>query len=198
MKISRSASFIAALAMAATGALALSQQKADASTVATVTSPSYARLYTFNGTLITNRALAPNTPWLVGDIINVNGVDMYQVSTNEYLKSSDSRLSGDKAQQQQQPTETQLIGTVTGPTGDTPLINEGLNDLSNNGGLIHGTKWVIGKYIVNRLGKRYVQVSSHDYVDASQMSFNQPLPEPISVPNFYYYRQMEPGYNANN
>jgi len=195
MNFSKTASLIAALTMATTGALTLSQQQADASTIATVTTPSIARLYTNNGSMVGNRALAHNTAWLVGKIININGETFYQVSTNEYLKASDSNLTGDKAQSS---SKTQLIGTVTGPTGDTQQIDDRTNDFSDNGSLHHGTKWVIGKYIVNRLGKRYVQVSKHDYVDASLMSFNQPLPEPISVPNFYYYPQMEPGYNANN
>lgn len=93
MKISRSASIIAALAIGITGALTLSQKSVDAATVVTVTSPNYARLYTSTGELVQNRALAYNTPWLVGKTINLDSGSYYQVATNEYIRTTDGVLS---------------------------------------------------------------------------------------------------------
>lgn len=190
MSFSKSATIIAALAMATTGALALSQNNAKAATVATVTKQTVARLYTSDGTLITNRGLAPNTPWAVGQIITVNGEKMYQVATNEYLKAADSSLSGNSDTSSDQ---TELIGTVK--AGGAEGISKSLNDVSDNGNLLPGTSWKIGKYIVNRLGKKYVQVGTDYYVPAESMTFNKALPEPTSDYNFYYYPQMEPNYD---
>jgi len=83
------------LAAITLSALSVGTLNAQAATVATVTSPVSARLYTREAKLITNRALAPNTPWRVGDIISVYGEKYYQVATNEFLKATDSQLSGD-------------------------------------------------------------------------------------------------------
>lgn len=191
MKTSTTVTFLTALALAATGTLMSTQKDAKATSVATTTTQGPARLYTVDGKLITNRALAPNTPWAVGKTINLNGETLYQVATNEYLRAQDSSLSNNDNQAQ-----TDLIGTVT-KKGGTVLISKGLNDLSNNWGLPEGSQWHIGKYIVNRLGKKYVQVSNDDYVPVENMSFNHALPEPTSDYNFYYYPQMEPNYDPN-
>lgn len=176
MKINtKSAAIIAALAMATTGALALNQTEADASTVATVHAGTTARLYTPTGKLVQNRALAPSTPWLVGKIANINGETMYQVSTNEYLRAADSSLSGDQANQ-----ENKLIGkadyTLT-------LYNTKTGHMANRS-LAKGSSWQIGKYYMNKAGQRFVQVSTYEYADAANMSFNRALPDPISQDDF--------------
>lgn len=191
MKIAKSAAFIAALAMATTGALFFTQTDTHAATVATTTTQGPAWLYTSEGKMITDRALAPNTKWAVGQTITINGEKLYQVATNEYLKASDSSLSDNAVQQ---PVQSALIGTVTSSHG-TMTISKKLNDFSNNSGLPQGSQWRIGKYIVNRLGKKYVQVSPDEYVPVTHMKFNQALPEPTSDPDFFYYKEMEdPNY----
>jgi len=83
MRLSKSATVIAALAMAATGAITMSQAKAKASTIATVTTDQPATLYGVTGFKITNRALAPHTLWAVGDIIKINDTVFYQVATDK-------------------------------------------------------------------------------------------------------------------
>lgn len=167
-RTSKCATVIAALAMAATGAMALNQDKADAATVATVNSGVTARLYTDKGSLISNRALAPNTPWLVGKIQTINGQTMYQVATNEYLKASDSTIKDTNASAQ-----TKLAGKVEG--GDLTLYNSRAHAMSNRS-LANGTAWLIGKHIVNKLGQHFVQVSTYEYADATKMAFNMPVP----------------------
>ncbi|MFH5811586.1 SLAP domain-containing protein [Companilactobacillus sp. FL22-1] len=190
MKTAKSVALLAALAIATIGGLATSQNDVSASGVATTTTQGPARLYTSTGSLITDRELAPNTKWAVGKTISINNETFYQVATNEYLKAADSSLDGSATQQ---PAQTALIGTVSTPSG-TLTISKRSNDFSDTF-LPQGSQWRIGKYIVNRLGKKYVQISNDDYVPISHMTFNHPLPEPTSDPDFYYYWQMDPNLN---
>jgi len=168
MNLSRSSkcvTTIAALAMAATGALILSQSNADAATIATVHSGVTARLYTANGSLVNNRALGANTPWLIGKTANINGETMYQVSTNEYLRAEDSTISGDKAQ----PQTNKIIGRAN---SELKLYNRRTGSMANRD-LAKGSSWQIGKSFINKDGQIFVQVSTDEYADANQMSFNQ-------------------------
>ncbi|KRK63903.1 hypothetical protein FC72_GL001034 [Companilactobacillus tucceti DSM 20183] len=52
------------------------------------------RMYNRDGDLITNRALGANTPWQVGIFATINGEKMYQVSTNEFVKASETTYEG--------------------------------------------------------------------------------------------------------
>ncbi|KRO00121.1 CAP domain-containing protein [Companilactobacillus kimchiensis] len=176
MRFSKSATIIAALAIATTGTLALSQHDAKAATVATVTATNMARLYTSEGTLITNRALAPNSAWLVGKTISINGNKLYQVSTDEYLKANDSQLSDNQA------TSQKIVGTLNGIVSEF-VYNDQASDI-NGKIIIPGTSWVIGKHIINKYGQDYVQLSPHEYILSRNMSFSSPLPAPTYVPNF--------------
>lgn len=95
MKLSRLITLSAVAVMAMSSSFAVTQKNADASTVATTNASGIAKLYTKNGKQISNRALAPNTKWAVGNVITINGEKLYQVASNEYLKASASSLSGD-------------------------------------------------------------------------------------------------------
>jgi len=79
-----------ALLASATGAMMLSQKDADAAKVASVNN-NVARLYREDGKLITDRALGPNSNWLVGRIFTHNGETYYQVATKEYLKANNAK-----------------------------------------------------------------------------------------------------------
>ncbi|MBL3530403.1 hypothetical protein JMJ99_03405 [Companilactobacillus zhachilii] len=79
-----------ALLASSTGAMILSQKDADAAKVASVDN-NVARLYREDGKLITDRALGPNSNWLVGRIFTHNNETYYQVATKEYLKANDSK-----------------------------------------------------------------------------------------------------------
>jgi len=175
MRLSKSAALVAALALATTGALAVSQKQAKAATVATVTSTYPARLYRADGTLVKNRALSPNTPWLVGKTMDLKGTKYYQVATSEWMKATDASLSTS------QPAQKKVIGTV-GSIG-TFLVNDQINGIDGSG-IYGGTSWVIGKQIVNQYGQHFVQVSSHYYADTDFMTFNGTLPAPIYIANF--------------
>lgn len=181
MKFSKSAALVAALAMATTGALAVSQHEVKAATIATTTTSGPARLYTSTGSMIKNRALAPNTPWLVGKTITIDGSKLYQVATNEYLRATDSKLSNSQSQQ----STKKIIGHVDG-IEFIFLVNDQVNGIDGN--IIYpNSSWVIGKHIVNKYGQHYVQISSHEYAETSHMSFNSALPEPQYIANFDVY-----------
>ena len=73
MKLSRLITLSAVAVMAMSSSFAVTQKNADASTVATTNASGIAKLYTKNGKQISNRALAPNTKWAVGNVITING-----------------------------------------------------------------------------------------------------------------------------
>ena len=47
------------------------------------------RLYTANGDIVTNRALAEDTAWRTDKSATINGQTMYRVATNEWVRASD-------------------------------------------------------------------------------------------------------------
>ncbi|AYE39270.1 hypothetical protein D1B17_11780 [Companilactobacillus zhachilii] len=176
MKIkSKSVSVLAALAMATTGVLAFNANNADAATVATVHSGVVARLYASNGNLITNRALSPNSAWAVGKTTTINGETMYQVATNEYLRAQDSSLSG-----QAQQASTHIAGKALTLL---PLYRDDTNKMANRS-LAPNSEWAIGKYIVNKNGQQFVQVSTHEYADASNLMYDHPMTNPTYIADF--------------
>ncbi|GEO63510.1 CAP domain-containing protein [Companilactobacillus nantensis] len=176
MKItSKSVSIIAALEMATTGVLAFNANNADAATVATVHSGVVARLYASNGNLITNRALSPNSAWAVGKTATINGETMYQVATNEYLRAQDSSLAG-----QAQQSSNKVAGKATTLL---PLFRDDTNKMADRS-LAPNSEWAIGKYIVNKNGQQFVQVSTHEYADASNLTYNHPMTNPTYIADF--------------
>jgi len=172
----RPATIVAALAMAATGALILNQSNADAATIATVHSGVTARLYTANGSLVNNRALGANTPWLIGKTANINGETMYQVSTNEYLKASDSDLTG----QSQAQSSNKVVGRII--MGNASLVRD--DGIKSNRSLAGGSSWQIGKHVVNKNGTDFYQVSTHEYVEGGHISLMSAEPTAIYIADF--------------
>jgi len=181
MKFSKSATIIAALAMASTTAITLSQQQVDAASIAMVTTQGPARLYSANGTKIANRALASHTPWRVGKTISIDGTNYCQVSTNEYLKASDASLNTVNNDSSNYNTNKKLVGRIV--AGDMMLYRDDTQKLSNRA-LGNGSSWLIGKHIINKYGQHFVQVSTHEYGDGTMMLFNMPVPEPTYIADF--------------
>ncbi|KRK99565.1 CAP domain-containing protein [Companilactobacillus futsaii] len=190
MKFGKSATIIAALAMAITGALAMSQKDAEAAGVATVSANKIANLYTANGNLIHNRALAANSAWAVGKIIDINDEMYYQVATNEYLNAVDASYSVNVPTIQQK-----LAGKIIG--GNAQLYRDDTNSMSNRI-LANGSSWLVGKIIVNKLGQYFAQVSTHEYADGLNMAFNMPVPQATYVADFGINTQNNTNTNTNN
>ncbi|ALB29796.1 hypothetical protein [Companilactobacillus heilongjiangensis] len=195
MKSSKLVTLIAFLAMATIGGLLTSQSDVKAVKIATTTTRrGPAKLYTSDGTEITDRALSPNTEWAVGKIITRdNGDYYYQVATNEYLSYEDSTLSDI-----QNPVQQPLIGTVRSRFHDgTVTIDKNLGGISPTPRLPEGSRWRIGQCLVNTFGEIYVEVARNTYVPAVHMVFNQILPNPTYDVGFFYqpFRDPQSAYN---
>lgn len=174
ISIKKSAALLAALAMATTGVLSLNSTTAKAATVATVKPGVTARLYTSQGYLITNRALAPNTPWRVGKIVKINGGTFYQVATNEYLQASDSTLNDDNSQ---------AIGTIV--NGSAPIyytMTKGEIPAARN--LPNGSTWKVDRAIKDTTGAVYYEVASNQWISAKNMTVNKAVETVNSNTNF--------------
>jgi len=170
MKLSRSAIIVAALATATTASLVLTQNQAQASTIATITTKGPAALYDINGNKITNRALSPNSKWAVGTIFVSGDKGIYQVSTNEYLRSTDATLTGDYAYiQPSKAANTKLTGKII--NGTAQLYRDDTNSMSNRL-LANGSNWAVGKHYMNKNGDNFFQVSTHEYVNGKHISLN--------------------------
>lgn len=193
MKLSKTFTFIAMILIAATGAILTSQNDTQATKIATtVTRQGPIRLYTSDGTKITDRALSPNTEWAVGNTIYIHDSPLYQVATNEYIQYNYATLSD-----VQNPVQTPLIGTVsTRSHNGTITINENTGYISEKPNLPEGSRWKIGKSIVNTFGEIYVEVARNTYVPAVHMIFNQILPEPTYNKAFFYQPLRDPEMNV--
>jgi hypothetical protein len=193
LKLPKILTFIAMFLFAATGAILTSQDDTQAAKIATtVTRQGPIWLYTSDGTKITNRALSPNTEWAVGNTIYIHDSPLYQVATNEYIQYNYATLSD-----VQNPVQTPLIGTVTTRSHNgTITINENTGYISESPNLPEGSKWKIGKCIVNTFGEIYVEVARNTYVPAVHMVFNQILPEPTYNKWFFYQPLRDPEMNV--
>ncbi|WP_125712246.1 SLAP domain-containing protein [Companilactobacillus kedongensis] len=149
---------VSGLALAAFATSSALSNTADAAEVATTKNVSVTRLYTQDGTLVQNRGLAANTPWQVGKTIQMNGIDYYQVSTNEYLKSTDTAsLTGSNDDQNSRPVDI-LIEQYYANTYDD-------RDGSINGRVDQYSDWVVSKSVFeSSTGKTYYQISNHQYI----------------------------------
>lgn len=123
MKLSRIIT-LSAVFFAVSTSFSVTQKNADAATVATTNNSGIAKLYTVNGKLISNRALAPNTKWAVGNVITINGEKLYQVASNEYLKASASSLSGDTPVAVATKAATTEVQSATEYTPNLAKIND--------------------------------------------------------------------------
>ncbi|MFD1418849.1 SLAP domain-containing protein [Companilactobacillus keshanensis] len=150
---------VSGLALAAFATSSALSNNADAAEVATTKNIAVTRLYTQNGNLVQNRGLAANTPWQVGKTIQMNGIDYYQVSTNEYLKSTDTAsLTGSNDDQSQSSVDI-LVEQYGADTYDD-------RDGSVNGHVDHFSDWVVSKVVFEAsTGKTYYQISNHQYVN---------------------------------
>lgn len=147
---------VSGLALAAFATSSVLSNDAEAAMVATTKNVSVTRLYTKDGTLVKNRGLAANTPWRVGRTNQVGGLTYYQVSTNEFLLSSDvASLTGSN---DDQPKVDILVEQPSAETIDD-------RDGSVNGHLDQYSDWVVSKIVFeSHTGKTYYQISSHQFM----------------------------------
>jgi hypothetical protein len=110
-------------------------------------------LYTDTGKMVSNRALAPKTPWAVGKTINLNDNTYYQVATNEYVKASDVDYAN-------QPVKNNV--TVTPLSLSAPVYNDQTD--SEQQTINYGSSYKVGRVVENEYGQYYYQISSHGWV----------------------------------
>ncbi|MFD1418851.1 SLAP domain-containing protein [Companilactobacillus keshanensis] len=167
---SKSVAIIAALAMATTGAVTAlsSTTQVDAATVATVHAGVTARLYTADGVMVSNRALAPSTPWQVGKTATINGETMYQVSTDEYLRASDSTLTG---QDTPAPTPSSTLIATVGNKAAPLYLTATKGDPQPYSELGANTSWKVSRVVTNGTDTFY-EVSLGVFIKATDSSLN--------------------------
>lgn len=142
--------------------LGLNTVNIKATTIATVHNGVTAHLCTREGSNVDNRALAPNSPWQVGETLQLNGDTLYQVSTNEFVKSSDVDVSGNNNEQ----TPNKIVGYAT---KNIRLFNDEQNKLSDTRSLAKGSYWQVGRVVKNAKGEIFFQVSTHEWAEHGDM-----------------------------
>ncbi|WP_125712952.1 hypothetical protein [Companilactobacillus kedongensis] len=132
-------------------------------------------MYTRNGDMVRNRALQRNTPWQVGETINLNGEVMYQVSTNEFVKGSDvsyeapSTPTTPTQPDNNQKNNSDVRVKVTLPWG-SPVFDDQTQKVDDIAA--PGMVYKVGRIVQSDTGLVYYQVSTHgwmvgDLVDVS-------------------------------
>ncbi|KRK63849.1 hypothetical protein FC72_GL001088 [Companilactobacillus tucceti DSM 20183] len=123
-------------------------------------------LFTRTGEMINTRALAPNTPWQVGDIIQVNGETLYQVSTNEFVKEGsvtyeapNSTTPTEKPNNDQNPNAGVTV-SVDLPWG-APIFDDRTQEVTNAPA---GSAFKVGRIVQSDTGLVYYQVSTHGWM----------------------------------
>lgn len=130
-----------------------------------VTTVRIASLYNSQGKLITNRALAANTPWATNRRTEIdNAGTVYQVATDEYVKASDVTLQHGKA----------AAGTINAGINGALIYNyQDGKYVATNSKLDAYSKWQYN-YTDNVDGKTWYQVATNTWInsdDASTASF---------------------------
>ncbi|MFC6323151.1 SLAP domain-containing protein [Companilactobacillus baiquanensis] len=91
------------------------------------------RMYNRDGDLVTNRALGPNTPWQVGIFATINGETMYQVSTNEFVKASETTYEGPGGSEVSNFTKDDLYGSWINDNSKYTFYESGSLSIRGNG-----------------------------------------------------------------
>lgn len=133
-----------------------------ASVVTTRNDVAQTHLYDNAGKLITDRALAANTDWIIGKTIVVGDNTFYQVSTDEYVNANDVsfRSPSSVIPSGTDSSNTNVQVSTNYPTipvfnGQTGKIESWINN---------GENYRVGRAIKNSLGITYYQVSTNGYV----------------------------------
>jgi hypothetical protein len=120
-----------------------------------------ASLYSINGANLakTSKTLKKNTAWRISALVSLNGVDYYQVGTNQYLSSKDAsfRRTGTAHVNYNKQYGIQIW---TATHGFVKNANGSAKKLPGQ------TNWkVFGKAVIN--GKTYYNLGGDQYIDAA-------------------------------
>lgn len=123
-----------------------------------------ASLYSINGANLakTSKTLKKNTAWRISALVSLNGVDYYQVGTNQYLSSKDAsfRRTGTAHVNYNKHYGIQIW---TATHGFVKNANGSAKKLPGQ------TNWkVFGKAVIN--GKTYYNLGGDQYIDAAYVT----------------------------
>ena len=132
--------------------------------------------------IATGVKLPEGTSWKLGETIRINGVEYYEVGTNQYVTARDFLLKSAVSTS----TSTSTTTTTTNPGIPTP--GNGLvatttkqqavyNSETNTYGQVlqANTSWKIAKLVVNKYGAYWGQVSNNEWVFISNVRLNSGL-----------------------
>lgn len=133
--------------------------------------PSYTSMYTRTGEPVSNRALAADTPWQVGEVIQLNSETMYQVSTNEFVKASDvtyeaqpdvsiNPVTPEKTDNDQNPNaDVSITADVT--YNGSPIFDDRTKEVTWEP---LGSSFRVARVVQSDTGLVYYQVSPHGWM----------------------------------
>ena len=139
------------------GAMAIIKPVEADSIKGIVTTKNMARLYNNDGKLISNRALAANTPWVTDQRVDLNSVgSVYRVATNEFVKASDVELQHGQAS----------TGTVKVGSNGALVYNydSGKYNAADNK-LAKGSMWKYNR-VDNINGKTWYQIATDMWINS--------------------------------
>lgn len=139
------------------GAMAITKPVKADSIKGIVTTKNMARLYNNDGKLISNRALAANTPWVTDQRVDLNSVgSVYRVATNEFVKASDVELQHGQAS----------TGTVKVGSNGALVYNydSGKYNAADNK-LAKGSMWKYNR-VDNINGKTWYQIATDMWINS--------------------------------
>ncbi|MBA1433683.1 SLAP domain-containing protein [Bombilactobacillus bombi] len=149
--------------------------------IITVTNAHGAPVYHIQGDSVTTtgRVLAPNSPWATNRKKVVNGNTYYQVSSTEWITSSDGQLKSNETQRPVNPAlpdnspTTTISGVVTVALGSgTSVYNINGDSVSKSGRILaNNTAWKIDQK-KNINGINYYKVSTNEWVKSSDVNLS--------------------------
>ena len=144
------------------GGIAFNQRTINAATGnGIVTTIRMARLYNKDGKLITNRALAPNTPWITNQKTQLENIgSVYQVATDEFVKADDVTF-------QHGQSKKGIINTGSNGAVVYSFQNDTYRATTNKLGVYSRWQYVS---VDNNNGKTWYQVGNNSWINSDDSS----------------------------
>ncbi|WP_334329955.1 C40 family peptidase [Companilactobacillus sp. HBUAS59699] len=141
-------------------AVGTNQTTVDAATNKVVMTSKITSIYNDNGKLVTNRALAANTPWQTDKKVTIgNKGEFYRVATHEFVKTSDVTLQRDN-------TGTATISYA--PNSGIDLWNGyGVNKVASGQKLTNGTEWKFSERVVDSNGDSWYRIGGDQWIEGT-------------------------------
>lgn len=139
--------------------------------IATVTKKGAAALYTdaYPDQQVSTRALGEGTPWrVISKVVTPEGETYYQVSTHEFVKSSDVQLKSEEGSTTQPPVSISDTATISNTNGAV-VYSSGNSNAATDRTLPYKSSWVTTAYVLGDDGAKYYLVGTNSYVKDSDI-----------------------------